>query len=59
MERKPSLESQILRSDMKRMWLCYFNNTLLAEGLLTPEEHRKMQVRIANAYRGGKTSERK
>lgn len=59
MERKPSLDSQILSSDIKRLWLSYFNNTLLGEGLLTPDEHRKMQMRIANAYRGGKTSERK
>lgn len=59
MERKPSLDSQILRSDMKRMWLYYFNNTLLGEGLLTPDEYRKMQIRIANSHRSGKTPEKK
>lgn len=46
MEGKSSLNQQILRADTERLWLNYFNNTLLKDGLITPEEHRKMQLRI-------------
>lgn len=51
MERKQTLNQQILQADMERLWLNYFNNHLLKEGLLTPEEHRKLQMRIVQRGR--------
>lgn len=51
MERKQSLNQQIGNADMERLYLNYFNNRLLKEGLLTPEEHRKMQMRIVQRKR--------
>ena len=32
----------------ERLWLTYFNDTLLAQGVITGEEHDKMRVRINN-----------
>ena len=52
MERKPPLSQQIQSADMERLYLNYFNNYLLKEGLLTPDEHRKMQIRIVQRKRG-------
>lgn len=46
MERKPPLSQQTPSADMEWLYLYYFNNFLLKEGQLTPEEHRKMQMRI-------------
>lgn len=51
MEQKPNLSQQILQADTERLWLNYFNNRLLKEGLLTLEEYRKMQVRILQRKR--------
>ena len=51
MERKQTLNQQIVNADMERLYLNYFNNYLLKEGLLTPEEHRKMQMRIVQTHR--------
>lgn len=51
MERKQPLNQQIQNADMERLYLKYFNNLLLKEGLLTPEEHRKMQMRIVQRGR--------
>lgn len=52
MERKQSLNHQILNADVERLYLHYFNNHLLDKGLLTAEEHRKMQMRIVQRKRG-------
>ena len=51
MERRKPLNQQIASADMERLYLHYFNNRLLKEGLLTPEEHRKMQMRIVQRGR--------
>lgn len=50
MERKPNpspLGQLISLAEMERHYLNHFNNYLLKEGLLTPEDHRKMQLRIS------------
>ena len=47
MDTKPSLNEQLRRATVEKMWLNYFNNGLLEQGLITPEEHRKMAVQIA------------
>lgn len=35
------------RTVVERMWLNFFNNGLLEQGIITPEQHRKMKVQIA------------
>lgn len=47
METKPSLNEAIRRATVERMWLHYFNNSLLEKGLISPSEHHKMQVQIS------------
>ena len=34
------------RAVVEKMWLSYFNNTLLEKGVITQDQHRKIQVRI-------------
>lgn len=47
MDDKPSLNEQLRRAAVEKMWLNYFNNGLLNQGLITPEQHRKMAAQIA------------
>lgn len=47
MDNKESLNEQMRRAVVEKMYLNYFNNELLEQGIITPEEHRKMQVQIA------------
>ena len=35
------------RAAIERMWLNHFNNGLLEQGLISPEQHRKMKLQIA------------
>lgn len=35
------------RAVVERMWLNFFNNGLLEQGIITPEQHRKMKLQIA------------
>lgn len=35
------------RAAVEKMWLNHFNNSLLEQGLITPEQHRKMKVYIS------------
>lgn len=32
----------------EQLWLRYFNDSLLAQGIITKEEHQKMNTRIVN-----------
>ena len=34
------------RCIVEKMWLNYFNNTLLEKGLITESQHRKMKIQI-------------
>ena len=34
------------RNVVEKMWLNYYNNTLLEKGLITETQHRKMRVSI-------------
>lgn len=34
------------RCVVEKMWLNYFNNSLLEQGLITELEHRKMKIQI-------------
>lgn len=47
MESKPSLNEQLRRAAVEKMWLNFFNNGLLEQGIITPEQHRKMKLQIA------------
>lgn len=40
------LEEQMRQAAVEKLWLNYFNNTLLEQGMITPAEHRQMQLQI-------------
>ena len=42
MDNKESLNEQMRRAVVEKMYLNYFNNELLEQGMITPEEHQKM-----------------
>lgn len=46
MTSKPGLEERIKQAKVEKMWLNYFNNSLLEKGIITPEEHRRMEAQI-------------
>ena len=46
MESKSSLNEQLRRAALEKMWLNYYNNELLAKGLITESMHRKMKMQI-------------
>ncbi len=54
MNEKPSLQEQMRKAAAEKMWLQYFNNHLLSQGVITPEEHRKIQVKLATRKGGSK-----
>jgi len=56
MDDKPTLNEQLRRAVVEKMYLNYFNNSLLEQGIITPEQHRKMQIQIAT--RKSKTTAR-
>lgn len=47
MDSKLSLNEQLRQAAVEKMWLNYFNNGLLEQGIITPEQHRKMKLQIA------------
>lgn len=47
MEQKPTLNDQLRQAEIERAYLHYYNSVLLEQGLITPEEYRKMKVKIA------------
>lgn len=46
MKNKPSLEEQLRRAVIEKMWLNHFNDSLLAQGMITPKDHQRMQAQI-------------
>lgn len=46
MTRKPSLEEQLKQAKVEKIWLNYFNDSLLEKGIITLEEHRRMETQI-------------
>lgn len=36
------------KAQFEQLWLKYFNDSLLAKGIISKEEHHKMNTRIAN-----------
>ena len=48
MEDRDKGRNEEMRSNVvEKMWLNYFNNELLAQGLITESMHRKMKVQIS------------
>lgn len=48
MEQKQNLSNeQQRRNVVEKMWLNYFNNTLLEKGMISPEDHHRMKVYIS------------
>ena len=47
MEKKASLTSQIMKADMERSCLLYFNDILFSKGQISQEEYRAMRLAIA------------
>lgn len=47
MDRKATLNEQLRRAVVEKMYLNYFNNSLLEQGIITPDQHRRMKVQIA------------
>jgi hypothetical protein len=41
----PAQQRQVV---IERMWLRYYNDTLLAKGIITETQHRKMQAKICS-----------
>lgn len=48
MRSKPeSIDEQIRRAKVEKMWLSFYNQTLLEKGLITHSEYKKMQAQIS------------
>ena len=54
MNERPSLQEQMRKAAVEKMWLQYFNNHLLSQGVITPEEHHKIQVKLVTRKGGGR-----
>ena len=46
-----NVKSNNNKTEYERLWLKYFNDTLLAKGIISEEDFRKMNVKII-AYKG-------
>lgn len=47
-EKKTVVSEQQRRCLVERMWLNFYNDHLLKEGIITETQHRKMQTMILN-----------
>lgn len=54
MNAKPSLQEQLRRAAVEKMWLQYFNDQLLVQGIITQPEHKRMQAQLATRKGGGR-----
>ena len=46
-DREKERSEAMRRNVVEKMWLNYYNNELLAQGLITESMHRKMKVEIS------------
>lgn len=46
-DREEARNEALRRNVVEKMWLNYFNNELLAQGLITESMHRKMKLQIS------------
>lgn len=49
-EKNTMSNEQRRRIVVEKMWLNYYNNQLLQQRLITPEQYKKMQVQISSKY---------
>ena len=47
-EKKPLVSEQQRRHLVEKMWLNFYNDHLLKEGIISQSQHKKMQVLISN-----------
>ncbi len=44
--KNPPMSEQEKQSILEKLWLTYYNDTLLEKGVITKDEHDKMRVKI-------------
>ena len=44
--KKPPMSEKKKQSILEKLWLTYYNDTLLEKGVISQEEHDKMRVKI-------------
>lgn len=49
-EKNTMSNKQRRRMVVEKMWLNFYNNQLLSQGLITTEQHKKMQAQISSRY---------
>ena len=57
-DREQERNEALRRNVVEKMWLNYFNNELLAQGLITESMHRKMKLEISMRKPMGKVRDR-
>ena len=54
-EKNTMSNEQRRRIVVEKMWLNFYNNQLLEQGIITPEQYKKMQVQISSKYASAKS----
>ena len=54
-DRKDHSNEELRRNVVEKMWLNYYNNELLARGLISESMHRKMKLEISMRKPGDKS----
>lgn len=57
-DREQERNEALRRNVVEKMWLNYYNNELLAQGLITESMHRKMKLEISMRKPMGKVRDR-
>lgn len=57
-DRDEERNDALRRNVVEKMWLNYYNNELLAQGLITEAMHRKMKVQISTRKPTNRTRDR-
>ena len=57
-DRKEHSNEELRRNAVEKMWLHYFNNGLLEQGLISESMHRKMKLEISMRKPGDKSWQR-
>ena len=57
-DRKDHSNEELRRNAVEKMWLHYYNNELLARGLISEAMHRKMKLEISMRKPGDKSWQR-
>ena len=57
-DREQERNEALRRNAVEKMWLNYYNNELLAQGLISESMHRKMKLEISMRKPTGKVRDR-